>query len=213
MSSDNTKIVSLYSLNHAGSTSPLDDKGSHQLSGRLLTFSDKEFFVGSGLSRERVQLETRFIALRTTALWKRWLDKRVVEAVAEVDGRFPARDQLGFLDKREWPPGPGGAPADVWQDSREVQLLKETDYGEFVFCTATSGGRSCVDALARSMANARVLRPGQYPVVALAWEMMTTAYGTRSKPCLRVVDWWRPEAPGIAPADNDLNDPIPDLSK
>jgi hypothetical protein len=213
MSTDNTKgvIVPLYSSGGGGRDSPVD-KGSPQLSGRLLTFSDKEFFVGSGLSRERVQLETRFIALKTTALWKRWSDKRVVEAVAEIDGRFPARDQLGFLDRREWPPGPGGAPSDVWQNSREVQLLKESDYGEFVFCTATSGGRSAVDALARSMANARVLRPGQYPIVALAWELMTTAYGTRSKPCLRVVDWWRPEAPGIAPPD-DLNDTIPDLSK
>jgi hypothetical protein len=214
---DDTKtggvVVPLYSSSGGGRDSPTNDKGSHQLSGRLLTFSDKEFFVGSGLSRERVQLETRFIALRTTALWKRWLDKRVVEAVAEIDGRFPTRDQLGFLDRREWPPGPGGAPADVWQNSREIQLLRETDYSEFVFCSATTGGRRAVDDLARSMANARVLRPGQYPVIALAWALMTTAYGPRSRPDLRVVDWWRPEALGIAPADNDLNDPIPDLSK
>ena len=200
--SDDTKtagiVVPLYTLNASGRDSP-GDKLSHKLSGRLLTFSAKEFFVGSGMSRERVQLETRFIALATTALWKRWQNGRIAETVAEIGGRFPTRDQLGFLDRSEWPPGPGGAPADVWQNSREVTLLRESDYVEFVFCTSTSGGRSAVDALARSVANARVLRPGQYPVVALAWEPMDTAYGTQSKPCLHIVDWWRPEAPSIAP--------------
>ena len=207
--SDNTKtggvIVPLYSSGGGGRDSPVvGDRGSHQLTGRLLTYSEKEFFVGSGRSREKMPLETRLIALSTTAFWKRWEDGQIAETIAEVDGRLPARDQLGFLDRSQWPPGPGGAPADVWQNSREVQLLKESDYVEFVFCTSTSGGRSAVDDLARSMANARVLRPNQYPVVALAWEPMSTAYGTRSKPCLRIVDWWRPdETPAIAPTDND----------
>jgi hypothetical protein len=42
---------------------------------------------------------------------------------------------------------------------------------------------------------------------------MSTAYGPRSKPSLPIVAWWNPEAPAIAPTDNGLNDPIPDLSK
>jgi hypothetical protein len=215
---DNTKptgvIVPLYSSGGGGRDSPVvGDRGSPQLLGRLLTFSEKEFFVGSGRSREKMPLETRLIALGTKALWKRWQDGRIAETVAEVGGHLPARDQLGFLNRSEWPPGPGGATADVWQNSREVQLLRESDYVEFVFCTSTFGGRSAVDDLARSVANARSFRPGQYPVVALAWEPMNTAYGTRSKPSLPIVAWWNPDAPGIALPANDLNDPIPDLSK
>jgi hypothetical protein len=197
-------VVPLYTLSASGRDSPtVGDKGSYQLSGRLLTYSEKEFFVGSGRSREKMPLDTRLIALSTTALWKRWEDGQIAETIAAVDGRLPARDQLGYLDRSQWQPGPGGAPADVWQNSREVRLLRETDYVEFVFCTSTSGGRSAVDDLTRSVANARVLRPNQYPVVALAWEVMSTAYGPRSKPCLRIVAWWKPdETPALAPTDD-----------
>jgi hypothetical protein len=42
---------------------------------------------------------------------------------------------------------------------------------------------------------------------------MHTAYGTKSKPDLKIVGWWRPEQATLAPPDNDLNDAIPDLSK
>ena len=42
---------------------------------------------------------------------------------------------------------------------------------------------------------------------------MNTAFGTKSKPDLKIVSWWRPEQTAIAPPDNDLNDKIPDLSK
>ena len=38
-------------------------------------------------------------------------------------------------------------------------------------------------------------------------EPMSTSYGPRSKPCLRIVAWWNPEAPSIAPTDNDPGNP------
>jgi hypothetical protein len=91
--------------------------------------------------------------------------------------------------------------------------MREVDLAEFTFCTSTGGGRAAVDALRNSMANARLLRPDQVPVIELAWKPMHTAYGTKSKPDLRICGWWRPEQTTLAPPDNDLNDPIPDLSK
>jgi hypothetical protein len=196
-------VVPLYTSNAAGQHSPvIDDKGSRQLEGSLLTFSDKEFYVGSGRSKEKLTLGTRMIALRAEAGWKRWESGRVAEFVTEIGGRYPRRDQLGFLDQDLWPYGPGGTPADVWQDSREVTLLRESDYSQFVFCTSSGGGRTAVDALLRSMVNARALRPGQYPIIELAWQLMNTRFGTKAKPDLRIVDWWRPETPSIAPPDN-----------
>jgi hypothetical protein len=206
MSTDNTKtggvIVPLYSLGGGGRDSP-NDNGIHQLEGSLLTFSGNEFYVGSGRSKEKMPLGTRHIALETTALWKRWLDGRIAETVVEIGGRYPTRAQLGHLDPNQWPPGLGGAPADVWQDSREVKLLRESDYSPFVFCTSSGGGRSAVDALRNSMASARALRPGQYPIIELAWQPMNTRFGVKAKPCLRIVAWWKPdEAPGIAPPDD-----------
>jgi hypothetical protein len=91
--------------------------------------------------------------------------------------------------------------------------MREVDLAEFTFCTSTGGGRAAVDALRRSMQNANLLRPGQMPVIELRWRPMHTAFGTKSKPDLKIVGWWRPEQTAIAPADNDLNDQIPDLSK
>jgi hypothetical protein len=147
-------IVRLFTPDDGGRTSP-NNNGGRQLEGNLLTFSDKEFYVGSGRSKEKLALGTRMIALRAEAGWKRWEDGRVAEFVTEIGGRYPTRGQLGFLDQDLWPYGPGGTPADVWQDSREVTLLRESDYSQFVFCTSSGGGRTAVDALLRSMMSAR----------------------------------------------------------
>jgi hypothetical protein len=206
MDGDSTKsggtVVSLFTPSDGSRTSP-NDNGSRQLEGSLMTFSDKEFYVGSGRSKEKAPLGMRFIALGATALWKRWQDGRVVETVVELGNRYPTRAQLGHLDQSQWPDGPGGAPADVWQDSREVKLLRESDYSPFVFCSSSAGGRGAVDALRNSMANARVLRPGQYPIIELAWQSMNTRFGTKAKPNLHIVDWWRPETtPSIEPPDD-----------
>jgi hypothetical protein len=91
-------------------------------------------------------------------------------------------------------------------------LLREVDFAEYTFTTATGGGRAAIDALRRSMHNAELLLPGQYPIVALGWRPMNTAFGTKSKPDFQIVGWWRPEQTTIAPPA-DLNDPLPDLSK
>jgi hypothetical protein len=207
---DNTKptgvVVSLYTAASAVRNSP------HQIKGTLLTFADRQYLAGVGKYRVEVPLGSRFIVLETNAGWRRWEAGRIVEFVTEVGGRYPMRHELGHTDERAWGPGPGGKPADPWQDAREALLLREVDLSEYTFAIATGGGRAAVDALRNSMANARVLRPDQFPVVELAWKPMHTAFGTKAKPDLRIVGWWRPEQTAIAPP-NDLNDAIPDLSK
>ena len=208
---DSTKttgtIVRLYSSNDVGRNSP------HQIKGTLLTFADRQYLAGVGQYRTEVPLGTRFIVLDTRAGWRRWEGGRIVEFVTEINGHYPQRHELGHTDQRAWAPGPGGKPADPWQDSREVVLLREVDFAEYTFATSSGGGRAAVDSLRRSIQNANSLRPGQYPIVELGWRPMQTAFGMKSKPDFKIVGWWRPEQPSIAPPDNDLNDPIPDLSK
>ena len=199
-------IVRLYSSTDVGRNSP------HQIRGTLLTFADRQYLAGVGQYRTEVPLGTRCIVLETRAGWRRWEGGKIVEFVTEINGHYPLRAQLGHTDQCAWGPGPGGKPADPWQDAREALLLREVDFAEYTFATSSGGGRASIDSLARSMQNANLLRPGQFPIIELAWRPMHTAYGTKSKPNLKIVGWWRPEQTAIAPPD-DLNDAIPDLSK
>jgi hypothetical protein len=200
MDGDSTKtggtVVQLYTSDSAGKNSP------RQLQGTLLTFVDKQFLGGTGKHRADIPFGTRFVVVEVWAGFKRWQDKRVVECIAEINGRYPQRCQLGHTDERAWAPGPGGKPSDPWQDSREVVLVREVDLAEYTFCTSTGGGRAAVDALRRSMQNANLLRPGQMPIIELQWRQMHTDYGAKSKPNFQIVGWWRPEAPSIAPPDD-----------
>jgi len=200
-------VVPLYTASSAVRTSP------HSIRGTLLTFADRQYLAGVGKFRTEVPLGTRFIVLETRAGWRRWDGGKIVEFVTAINGAYPQRAQLGHADERAWGPGPGGKPADPWQDAREALLLREIDLAEFTLAIATGGGRASIDSLTRSMQNANLLRPNQFPVIELAWRPMQTAFDTKAKPDLKIVGWWRPEATAIAPPDNDLNDPIPDLSK
>ena len=189
-------IVRLYSSTDVGRNSP------HQIRGTLLTFADRQYLAGVGKFRTEVPLGQRFIVLETRAGWRRWEGGRIVEFVTEINGHYPQRAQLGHTDERAWGPGPGGKPADPWQDAREALLLREVDFSEYTLAIATGGGRAAIDSLARSMQNADLLRPGQFPVVELAWQPMHTAWGTKAKPDLRIVGWWQPQTPSIAPPDD-----------
>jgi hypothetical protein len=210
MSTDNTKpsgvIVPLYTASSAVRNSP------HSIRGTLLTFADRQYLAGVGKYRTEVPLGTRFIVLETNAGWRRWERGKIVEFVTEINGRYPMRHELGHTDERAWGPGPGGKPSDPWQDCREALLLREIDLAEYTFAIATGGGRVAVDALRNSMANARLLRPDQFPIIELEWRPMNTAFGTKSKPDLRIVGWWMPKQATLAPPA-DLSDAIPDLSK
>jgi hypothetical protein len=201
-------VVQLYTSNASGRDSPDD---ARQIQGTLLTFADKTYYAGAGRFKEEVQLGTRFVVVDVRAGWKRWDGGKVAQFVQQIAGHYPLRHELGFLDEAKWPRGPDGKSADLWQDSREVVLNNQDDYTGFTFCTSSGGGRSAVDALRDSIGSARLLRPGQWPIIELGWRPMNTRFGMKAKPILKIVGWWRPEPTNIAPTD-DLNDKIPDLS-
>jgi hypothetical protein len=188
-------VLRLYTSDTVGRNSP------HQIRGTLLTFADRQYLAGVGQFRTEVPLGARFICLETRAGWRRWEGGKIVEFVSEVHGHYPQRYELGHTDERTWGPGPGGKPADPWQDAREALLLREIDFAEFTFAIATGGGRVAIDTLRRSMQNANLLRPNQFPIVELAWLPMHTSYGTKSKPDFKIVGWWVPETTSIAPPD------------
>jgi len=198
---DSTKtggtVVQLYTSNDVATNSPPPLRGS------LMVFVDGRYYAGTGKFRTEIALGARFVVPEVRAGWQRWQNAKVVEFVAEINGRYPARAQLSHTDEREWGPGPDGKPSDPWQDSRAVVMIREVDFAEFTFCSSTVGGRSAVDALRNSIANARLLGSGQFPVVELAWRQMQTRYGQKPRPDLKIVGWFKPpETPSITPPDN-----------
>jgi hypothetical protein len=209
--------VQSYTPDTDGWDSPIDYLGVRrgcQIRGSLLTYVDKQYFAGSGKFKEEIPIGTHLVALAVYAGWKRWQDGKVAEFVTEMEGRYPQRHKLGYDDESAWACGPGGKPSDPWQNSRVVVLINRDDYSEYTFCTSSGGGRSAVDALRNSMMSARLLQPGQLPIVELGWKPMSTSFGMKSKPSLKIVGWWKSETANhtTAALDDSLNDPIPDLS-
>jgi hypothetical protein len=204
-SNRNSTALTPYRADDDGWNSPIvpSEGGGRQIQGTLLTFVDKQWFAGTGKFKEEVPIGTQLIAVAFRQGWKRWKDGVVVDFVTEIDGHYPRRNELGYLDEREWECGPDDKPGDPWQDSREIVLVDPKTFAEYTFCTATKGGRGEVDRLKGSVETARRFRPGKLPIVCLEWKRMSTDYGMKSKPFLRIVDWFPPDC-----APNDLNDKI-----
>ena len=165
--------------------------------------------------RKELATGTSLAALSVKAVWKRWQDKRVVELITEVGGRYPRREELGYRDESKWERGLDGRPADPLQDSREILFANPTTFEAYTFCTSSLGGRRSVDELDSAMRNARRIRPDAVPLVSLESQPMPTRFGVKCRPYFRILNWSTPgaEQPAIAPPVNDLDDPIPDLSK
>jgi hypothetical protein len=206
-------VVQLIPPNGSDWNIPTD--GARSIEGELLTFATRQYFVGGSKYRKELATGTSLAALSVKAVWKRWQDKRVVELITEVGGRYPRREELGYRDESKWERGLDGRPADPLQDSREILFANPTTFEAYTFCTSSLGGRRSVDELDSAMRNARRIRPDAVPLVSLESQPMPTRYGVKSRPYFRILNWSTPgaEQPAIAPPVNDLDDPIPDLSK
>jgi hypothetical protein len=207
--SDDTRttgtIVPLFTLSASGRDSPnVDDSGVRQIQGQLLTFIDGRYYTGSSKYREEFATGASLAVLEIRSGWKIWRDNKPVEFITAIDGHFPQRHELGFLDEREWPPGPGGKRSDPVQNSREILFIDPKTCAVFTFCTSSAGGRSATDDLDNAIHNARLIRPGVTPLVSLGSQVMPTKYGQKSKPFFRILSWSIPnaEVTALAPPDD-----------
>lgn len=199
---DTGTALQAYTSVDDGWNSPIDDDTSgRQIQGTLIRFDDKQWYSG----KEKIVIPngTRFIALAIKAGWKRWAKGKVVEFVAEIDGHYPQRHELGYDDAGAWECGPDDKPSDPFQNSREVLLIDPCTFAVYTFCIASGGGRSAVDDLKAAVRNARRLHPGVVPLVSLEWQVMRTRHGMGSKPYLNIVEWSAPGAEAIAIAHDN----------
>jgi hypothetical protein len=132
---------------------------------------------------------------------------------------MPERGELGYNDPAGWEAGPDGQPRDAWQNTRFVHLIDPQTAEAFTFSTSSWGGRDCVINLADQIKRMRGKHRDAVPLVELGAAPMSTRFGRKSKPTLKVVGWQTAaasvviEQPKLPPAtvdrSSDMDDDIP----
>jgi hypothetical protein len=158
--------------------------------GSLLKFADWKWSIGKEKEAVEVKEGRRLIAVATAAAWVKWQGGKPVEyRVREPGVPMPERGELGDNDPARWEIGPDGKPRDPWQNTRFVYMIDPQTAESLTFSTASSGGRDCVINLADQIKRMRGKHPDAVPLVELGAAPMSTRFGRKSKPTLKVVDW------------------------
>jgi len=159
---------------------------------KLLKFRKGAYFSGE----EIVPLGTEFIAhaIGWIKSWIKFVDGEVVERKIyriAMGERPPEREDLGDLDKDQWPEGIDGQPADPWSLHYLLPLEKISDGDVVIFTTSSIGGRRAVADLCAAYAKRTAKRAscGQ-PIVTLGTaEMPTRKFGKVLRPQFVIVGW------------------------
>jgi hypothetical protein len=159
--------------------------GSGSIRGKLVKFTNGEFFVGEELINGR-----ELVAVGVLVAWVKWAGGRPAEIRETAPAHaHPHREALGDMDVTRWEKGLDGKPSDPWRDSRNLFLIDLRTGAEFTFTTASWGGRAAIEDLSRQIANVRSAYPSAAPVVKLSVEKMKTRFGLKPKPVFEIVSW------------------------
>jgi hypothetical protein len=158
--------------------------------GPLLKFNDWKWSIGKEKEWVEVKEGRCLVALASAAGWVKWQGGKPVEYRMRQPGvPMPARADLGDNDPGKWEVGPDGQPRDPWQNTFFVYLIDPQTAEEFTFSTSSWGGRDCVINLAGQIKRMRAKHPDAVPLVELGAAPMSTRYGRKSKPTLKVIRW------------------------
>jgi hypothetical protein len=188
--------------------------------GSLLKFSDWKWSIGKEKEAVEVKDGRRLIAVATAAAWVRWQEGKPVEyRLREPGVSLLERGDLGDNDRASWEAGPDGQPRDPWQNTRFMHMIDPQTAEAFTFSTSSWGGRDCVINLADQIKRMRGRHPDAVPLVELGAAPMSTRFGRKSKPTLKVVGWRTTganiliEQPKLPPTavdrPSDMDDDIP----
>ena len=130
------------------------------------------------------------IAVATAAAWVKWREDKPVEyRLREPGAALRTVRSSATTIGRNGKLGPDGKVRDPWQSTRFVHLIDPQTAEAFTFSTSSLGGRDCVINLADQIKRMRGKHPDAVPVVELGAAPMSTKYGRKSKPTLKVVGW------------------------
>jgi len=157
--------------------------------GSLLRFADWRWLIG----KEAVEVKEgrQLVAVATNVAWVKWRRGQKPEyRLREPGGRLQDRDELGDNDQTQWELSPDGKEVrDPWQITRFVHMIDPQTAEAFTFSTSSWGGRDCVINLADQTKRMRSKHPDAVPLVELGAAPMSTRFGKKSKPTLKVVGW------------------------
>jgi len=190
-------------LQQIPTTNAAAEEAGRFIRGTIMKFVDWRYYAGKQATP--IPDGTKLVALATVALWQRWQDGKPAEHILRKPGEYlPAREELGHLDKNEWPKDSGGEPNDVWQNTRLVYLVHPVSAAAYTFSTSSGGGRSAVSKLGGAIKRMRAAHPNAVPVVELRAEEMPTKHGRKSKPKFEIVDWKFTDINETVPVERQL---------
>jgi hypothetical protein len=160
--------------------------------GSILKFNDWKWSIGKEKEWIEIKASRCLVAHATAVGWAKWQGapgKPVEYRMRERGVPMPERTDLGDNDPTEWELGPDGQSRDPWQLTHFVYLVDPQTFEEFTFSTSSWGGRDCVINLAGQIKRMRDKHPHAVPLVELGAAPMSTKFGRKSKPVLKVVGW------------------------
>jgi hypothetical protein len=159
---------------------------------KLLKFRKGQYFIGE----ELVPLGTEYIAHAKAWVkcWIKFVDGKVVERKVyrvALGERPPEREDLGDLEKDNWPEGIDGNPADPWALQYIVPFENIASGDVVVFVTPSKGGRRAVADLCAAYAK-RTTKSASFgqPIVKLdVTDMPSKKYAKVPRPQFTVIGW------------------------
>lgn len=150
----------------------LDEIAPAAIVGRLIKFSKDGTFITAD-DGEPIAEDADFTVLADQTLigWLKFNNDgtppdRVMGLL--YDGfKMPKREELGDLDKDDWPAGLSGAPEDVWRHWIYLVLQHASTAELYTFATSSMTGRRAVGNLLRHFDRTRRTHPDELPVIKL----------------------------------------------
>jgi hypothetical protein len=174
--------------------------------GKLLKFNKGEWLAGQ--DEEEVPTGTEFVAAvhLLQSGWMRWEDSAPVEIIMglRADGfRPPARETLGFTDKKLWGEL-NGQQIDPWRRTDLLLLADPKTREVYTFSPMSDGGLGATKALTKEYGAHMRDAPKDIPVVKLGSTWYKHAkFGKVYKPVLEVVGYRNVNDVSFEPVDEE----------
>jgi hypothetical protein len=159
------------------------------ISGELIKFIDGQYKTRD---KQIVPIGTQLLVRGLKHVLQCWKDKELLDAIVETDDTpLPDADELNAqIPEAEWETGLDGKPRPPWQLNRVIYLVDPRDASAYTIISATTGLAIAFDKLADQIDRMRWMRGAAVvPLIELNSRTMTTKFGEKQRPDLRVVDW------------------------